>query len=351
MALFDNTITTLFQKATGKLNIILPDLIQNMGEEDEIHEYMPLETDLDHYEVRWVQYDNMGGLAQASVLGGQPTVVKRLANTTFGVTPTVFREYIEIGEEEVTKLRRLDEIEAFQEIEQIVAQGTMQLQVRERNVVLYNLWQMLTTGTQNVYSPNGTLAGVNKYDINLTNASTAWTNYTTATPIKDLRAMFATIFGTSSHFGPDTYGKANIISINQLFNNANNNDLAGLRDKYGASVTISLEAVNAMFVGSGLPKIQEYQSSWQNDDANQTKARFLPDNYIVFFGKRPNNQPVGHYKFVRNMVQGMNSGSYFFTRTPDQMPDPIPPRWQLHRGHNGGVTVEYPSAIRVFYTL
>ena len=41
----------------------------------------------------------------------------------------------------------------------------------------------------------------------------------------------------------------------------------------------------------------------------------------------------GSYRYIKDFAQGINA------------PKETPPHIETHRGHNGGVTIEYPSAV------
>jgi hypothetical protein len=94
-----------------------------------------------------------------------------------------------------------------------------------------------------------------------------------------------------------------------------------------------------------LPTIRIYDDGYLDDAGSFTL--FVPNNKVIVIGQRPNNAEVGEYRFTRNVNnRGFAPGPY--TMVEDTLDANNPPRkLQVHRGHNGGPVIYYPSAVVV----
>lgn len=313
---------------------------------------LPVET-ADTFKIRWAQKDNYYGLQQLRGLDGAPSKVQRIGTKVFEYEPGVFGEYEVVTETELsTRAENLNMLTANIKIGDIIGEIDRQLLGRENDRMEASIWTLLTTGTISI-SLAGSAAGIGYLDTYTlqTYSPTGWASGS-ATPILDFQYVqqHGEASGISVNFGIGAKAYMNGFTANLLINNGNAADLDGRRGMYGATLNNMKDIAN-YFAGQGLAEPVVYDRGYQATTVKQSSfTKFIPNNKVVFVGQRPNNAAVGNYKMCRNMVNGGTPGSYRFikdTYQPTNAPKQVPPSIEVHRGHNGGPTIYYPSAVLV----
>ena len=344
------TVETQFANLASKIERVLPDLNPDTNLSDPIFELIPIVTEDTHL-VDYTIRDNSKGLQGGTALEGKPAYVSRLTDSLFRVVPGVFRDVADIAETEITELRDMASREQFQKIEARITDIANLLAERENSRIKKNIWTTMVSGTQNITDALGNVVSNFKYARNYSTAGVAWSSTASAKPLYDMRALFAGINGrTSSAFGPKAKAFANSVTINHMLNNSNAVDLGGKFAGGGNTAFNSLDDANRFYAGDGLPQFVRYDEGYYDDDG--TWQKFLADGYVVFVGARPGNSQIGKYVMTRNAVNpNAAPGQYFKMYGPDELAVKIPPKYEIHRGHNGCPVFHYPSAIRIMYVL
>jgi len=340
-------VPQLFADQAEKIERLLPERIEQFQLNDPVFQFMPIKT-TELSRVDWVIQDDYSGLQGASIFEGQSEYVERIGDTHYQVEPGVFRDKADIKETELTQLRDLTDRMLLETVEQMSVRKQEQLQVRQNNRILYDLWNLLVYGTLSITNFRDQIVGKLQYTRNLTTVGTPWTTVASATPLKDLRSFLTGVEdeGTSSIFNAGSVAFANSTTIAYMLNNTNTADLGG-KLRGGGNTPVSLDEMNEIFAADDIPKFVRYGNGYRPTKTTFTK--FIPNGYIVVFGSRPGNAPVGSYTMTRNAVQGEGkSGTYFMMKDKT---DEVPPCIEFYQGHNGCPVINYPTAVRVIKVI
>jgi len=336
-------VATYTYPSSAELRAIDQELMPRMIEGRVLFDILPME-EADTFLLRWDQADNFLGLQNVRGLNGEPPRIKRIGQKTWQMVPGVFGEYIEIDEEELTTRRQIGSFNEPIRIDDLVTQAEAQLLERELDRVELIGWTLLATGTFSVSSINGQVIHTDSYTLQTFSAGTPWATVATATPIANFNAVQLLSRGHGVNFGASARAYMNRATANNLFGNTNAADLGGKKSAYGASVN-GVNDINPILMGLDLPEVAIYDQGYL-DDTN-TFQLFIPNNKVVVIGKRPGDQKVGAYRMCRNANNPtLQPGPY--TTVYDSMADGNnkPPRKiEVHRGHNGGPCLMYPSAV------
>jgi hypothetical protein len=317
-------------------------------------EICPVEN-FNYGEVRWQQMDNYYGLQQLRGMDGAPTRVVRVGRNVYSYDPGIYGEYESVTEMELTKRAGSVSTNTPIPITDLVMECQRQLIQRRFDRLEYNVWTLLINGTISIVIGDpltGTQIGYqDTYAIQQSNASTAWSNTTTATPIKDMQVVQQLGVGYSVDLGAGATAYMNGYQAYNLLNNTNANDFGGRRDMYGATLN-NLDQVNNYFRSQNLPQIKVYDDGYYATQGGNTTAqftKFIPNGKVLIVGKRPGNVPVAKYLMTRN-ANNPDSAPGSYTKVINYM-DGTQPGVQIgkgievHEGHNGGVAMYYPSAV------
>lgn len=285
-----------------------------------------------------------------------PSHVQRVGLKTYAYEPGVFGEYVDITEAELTtRTGAAPLVNTPIDIEDLVVEADNHLIVRELDRMESSVWTLLTTGTLAIQldRPDGTQQGyADSYPIQTIAAPIPWATVATATPIKNFQAVQQMGIGHSVDLGAGATAFMNSVTSNNLLNNANAADLGGRREQFGATFN-SVPEINQYLLAQNLPRMQVYDNGFQpaaGPGGAGAFRKFIPDNTVVVVGRRPGNARVGEYQLTRNASNGFLPGSYRYVidrangmngekRTPANI--------EVHRGHNGGPAIYYPSAVVV----
>jgi len=301
-------------------------------------------TSVDANILRWQQYDRYQGLQQVRGLNGEPPKVKRVGINEYQMNPGTYGEFVEVDEMELTTRREIGTFGTPVKLDDLVLQGQEQLQQREVDRIRLILWTLLTTGTFSVSSLAGGVAHTDTYPIQTFSAGTPWATFATATPLANFRSVQLLSRGYSVNFGSQALAFMNRTTLNNMLQNTNNADIAGRRVS-GLLSVLNLDEVNKILTGEDLPTIVVYDRTYQ--DETDTFQLFVPNAKVVVVGVRPNGETVGDYAMTRN-ANNDNLGPGSYTLVEDSLNRQQPPRrLRIHRGHNGGPRIWFPSAVVV----
>lgn len=304
--------------------------------------------------------DSYRGLQQLRGTGGEPNRVLKLAARSYITEPGTYGEYETIDEKEMLERRPLGQWDGFVDVKDLVMDAQEKLLNRRVDRLRWILWTLMVNGSFFVplpfSNPAGTAAGhtdsyttvtgIGQFGMQATTAAVGWATFATATPMQDLRNITLLARGRSVDFGNSAKAYMNKSTWFNMVRNTNPNDLGGKKSFIlgGNSTILSPSDVNRILLDSDLPQIVIYDNGYIDD--NGVFQLFIPTGTVIVVGSRINGEPLGNYVFTRNMMLNGAAGAYSFVNdnnVPGQRA--IPPRVDVHDGHNGGPILYYPSAI------
>lgn len=304
--------------------------------------------------VRWRVEDNFRGMQNMRGMNGEPISIKLPGSNLYEYEPGVYGEFTKVDEKELTERSANLDIQTDNiDVADLVSQHDRVLIGRELDRQEWAIWQMLGTGTITVYMPGeeGIIKGwTATFTIQTATATIPWATVATAVPTQNFQAIQLTgnYAGRSVNFGAAATAYMNSYTANLLLNNTNTSDLYGKRGANGSTLN-TIENVRQFLIGQNLPRIQVYDNGWIDDYNHYQK--FIPDNRVIVVGARPNNVKVANYFRTRNVHNNNRSAnSYRFVKNSFDginAPKQVPGDLQVHRGHNGGPGIMYPSAVYV----
>lgn len=334
--------TTFTYPEAIELRRIEMDLLPRLEEDRPWTEFFPIE-ETDCATVRWEQRENFQGLQQLRGVNGDPPVVARIGINSWQFAPGYYGEQVMLNEQELTTRRAEAKFEEVIPIDDLVAEAQLQLLQRELDRIETIVWNLVVYGIFSVSDFSGAVAHLDAYAIQLYTASVTWATSATATPLANYRAAQLLSRGHSVSFGSNAKSFMNRTQLNNLLSNTNTTDIAGRRVS-GLLSVLNLGEINAILAGEDLPMIVPYDADYYNSSGVFTL--FIPTGYTVIVGVRPNNSPVGSYMLTRNVNDPNGAGRYTKIVDSGAEKNEDPPRKiRVHRGHNGGPAIYFPSAI------
>lgn len=332
--------TSYIYPTAQKMELIEQDLLPVLQPDDPIFEMFPVTEDTDDV-LRWEQEDNFRGLQQIRGVNGDPPKVARVGAKGYLMEPGVYGEHESIDERELQKRRKLGTFGDQVDVSDLVLGIQNHLITREFARVRQILWTLLTSGTFSVSTKDGVVAQTDTFPIQTYTAGTAWSTASTSTPLADLRAAKLLGRGHSVAFNQKARAFANQVTVNNMLANTNAADLGGRRGNMGATLN-SLVGDNTIYMENALPQVEVMDDGYYDDYG--AFQQFIPNAKVVVVGVRPNGRPVGEYRKTYN-VNTNGGGSYM--KVVDNMDRDVPREIVVHRGHNGGPVIMFPSAIIV----
>lgn len=301
--------------------------------------------------IEWEQKDNYLGLQQLRGLDGAPSYVKRVGAKRYMYEPGVYGEFTTVPESEL--VRRAGGIlgDVNIDVSDLVMASQDQLINRELDLKEFIIWTLLTTGTFTITGPAGVVF-TDTFSIQ-TQSGSAWGTAASGTPLVDFRASKLLGAGRGVNFGSNAMACMNQVTANKLLNNTNSADLGGKRVEGGNTIQ-DLATVNRILLANDLPVIKIYDEGYI--DSSNTFQRFIPTDKTVIVGARASGELVGEYVNTRNANNaGFGAGPYDFVvdktgNNPNQSDRKAAPNIEVHRGHNGGPVIYFPSAVIVMTT-
>jgi hypothetical protein len=329
-----------------ELRLIEPELQDQLVLADPIFKFFPIVND-DADVLAWEQRDNYRGMQKVRGLNGEPGRVKSVGGKRFIMEPGYYGEVISIDEQELTRRRPYGQFSGPISIDDLVAQRNRQLAHRENVLIRYIIWTLLTTGQFAVLADDGQVKHTDAYDFQTYTAGTAWSVAATATPLANFQAVQALGAAHGANFGAGAVAFMRRSVFNEMTSNTNANDLAGKRTS-GLATVIGVDDVNKVMAQSDLPTIIVYDEGYEDDD--KAFQHFLPADTVVVIGKRATGESIGEYRKTRN-VNNPNGEPGGYQKVVDSAtpgnPNPVPRKIDVHRGHNGGPVIFYPSNVVV----
>lgn len=314
----------------------LPKLTQNSP----IFKLFPFNGKRSHI-LQWEQMDNFIGLQQVRGLNGMPPKVARVGIKAYMMKPGVYGEHISLDEEELTIRRAMGTFGTPINIADLVMQAQNQLLQRRLDRQEWLGWQLVTNGFFMVLDLKGTLVHGDSYTQQQYTSAVAWGTPATSTPLADFRAVQLLSRGQSVSFGANATAYMNRTTANQLLVNTNANDLGGRRLN-GLTPANSMNAINTILAGEGLPQIEVYDEGYI-DDAN-TFQLFIPNNVVILVGRRTNGAALGEFRYTLN-VNNPDGAPKPYTRVIDRVQEQIPREIEVHDGFNGGLVLQFPGSL------
>lgn len=302
--------------------------------------------------IRWRQRDNYTGLQHFRGLDGQPTLVQRVGENVYEYEPGVFGEYGDITETELTnRAGSADTRTTSIDVSDLVAEQDEVGVCRELDRIESSIFSILVTGTLTIKiaGPNGVMTGYSStFPVQTYSALVDWDTSATARPLADFFNVSQLGIGKGTTFGGTATAYMNSVTANKMLTNSNAADLAGRRETGGGTFD-TVEDVNKILVAKGAPRIGIYDEGYIPSGGSFTQ--FIPTDKVLVVGKRTSGGKLGEYVKTRNANNpGYAAGSYRYVidrangtngekRTPANI--------EVHRGHNGGPVLYYPSAFVV----
>jgi hypothetical protein len=302
---------------------------------------LPLQ-DFDDTVLIWEQKDNYTGLQQIRGMNGEPPKVNAVGYKRYMEIPGVYGEQMPIDELQMTRRAMQYSLSPNPvNVEDLVVEKQEQMLVRELDRQELTIWNLLLNGTFSVSHLNGAVMHTGTYSLQTATGSN-WSVASSATPLADLRTIQQLGPPKGVNFGAGSMAIMNRVTANYLFANTNAADLGGKKGNFGASID-SLPGVNAILTGEDLPTVMVYDQGYLND--SNTYTRFLTNRTVLIVGQRVTGESIGNYLLTRN-ANNPNVGPGSYSKVEDQT-EGVPPRIVVHRGHNGGPVMYFPSAVVV----
>ena len=337
--------TFMFPSST-ELSEIQKDLLPDLDSNDALLSLFPYRYAAGN-EVVWEQEDNDFGLMEIRGLDGKPGLVQKLGVNQFKMKPGYYGNVYQLTEQELTEARGIGTFGDPIDIEDLVVKRTRTLMIQRLNRMRQTISDFCRLGTFTNARADGTAVHSDIFNITVKVPSVAWSTLATATPLQDLRSYKALAErNTSSSFGNKSKLIANTVTINNILNNTNANDLGGKRLEVGSTIN-SLEDLNTkILLANNLPELVEYNKAYQIGPRDRTTFNmFIPNGYLIWVGDRPNGQRLGEFIGTRNINSANESDDGIYSKVIDKGEQTVPRSIEVHHGFNGGIGIYYPTAL------
>lgn len=356
------------------IDLILPDLMYEGGANnptagDPLLDIAPFKYE-DKELVFWEQLENGFGLASLRGLGNAPNVSTVPGARKYGVAPGYYGDRYIYDETEMTRSRELGTPNEPVSIEERLGKQIIPFAAGKfLNRVRQTLSDMFLTGTFRNVGANGAVVHSDKIEnyrtfspLNDGNTGPGWAaDPANATPINDLQYWQAQLeLGTDSEFGPDSKLLFNPTVLVDLFKTTQFK--TQYRNNYGATVTP--DGLQQFATQFGLPKFEVYKKNYYATEAaakaRSGATRIIPNKSLIWVGTRPMGQQIAQFVLTRNMPLAMLEGGAqapLKSRKIGDFPwaeglgialkvkDELPWEFQLDVWFNGGIRVNYGSAV------
>jgi len=297
-------------------------------------------------EVIWEQEDNKYGAMQVRGLNGKPGLVTKGGVNQFKMRPGYYGDYYKFDEQELTECRKVGTFGDTVDLSEQVVKKQQLLMERRLDRKRQTISDLMRLGVFSNVTSSGNAVHSDSFSLTTLVPGTAWSNTATATPLKDLRTWKAQYSrNTSSNFGKTSQLIANTVSINNILNNTNANDLGGKRVELGMTLN-TVEDINKLLAANDLPQLVEYNKSIQRSPDDRTLFDMIvPDSDFIWVGSRPNGQRVGEFQGTYNVNSAQGEKDGIYSKVIDRGENTVPRSIEVHHGYNGGLAVYYPTAI------
>lgn len=292
----------------------LQEVLQNLIAPDKLTD--PLFTDIMTIDstmaskLVWQQRDNFPGLTNyRGNFDGPFGVVSREGISEFTVLPGPYGDEKPMSGEFLARSAEIGTPGTPMDISEAQGSDVRHLLGRAINRIRKIGWDLVTTGNYQVTNAQGGTVLLNQFNLTPFNVAVAWTNFSTATPLLDLRNAKLRHRGQSASFGRKAKLYINSQDVNSLLSNTNPNDLGAKRViTVGAGAQpMTLTDVNRYLLEADLPQIVEYDEGYL--DNTGTFNVFIAQGQGVLVGARDMGDPVAKWWFTRNtnMEQGVRN--------------------------------------------
>jgi hypothetical protein len=336
-------VATYFYPSSRELRQIEQLITPRLERDRVIFDFFPRRS-VDDYLLQWEQRDNYLGLQQLRGLDGSPPRVKRPGLKQYIATPGIYGEFAHIKESELTQRRKTGTFADSIDVGDLVTECQELLLQRELDRIELISWTLVATGTFSVAVEQGGIAHTDTYTTQTFTAGVTWATSATATPLANFRSVQLLSRGKGVNFGAGSRAYMNRVTFNSMIANTNTTDIAGRRTS-GLNTVLNKDEVNNVLMGEDLPQVVVYDNGYQDD--TDTFQLFIPNNKVIVVGQRPSGAEVGEYRFTRNANNpGLAPGPYTKVQSNSDE-NKVPEQIMVHRGHNGGPIIYFPSAIVV----
>lgn len=289
----------------------------------------------------WEQEDDYVGLQQVRGLGARPPRVQNVGFKRYVQEPGAYGEMMLLDEVELTRRRRMASFGVPMTIADMVARRQKQLLVRRVNRKEKMLWDLALYGYFAVMDASGTIIHTDGFTPQTYTAAISWSDHANSTPLADLRALQLLSRGQSVDFGPSAEVEINRTWANHLMANTNLNDLGGKR-LTGLTPANSLNAINTILAGEGLPQVQVYDEGYK--DESKTFQLFIPNARGLLIGRRQSGAKIGGFRYTLN-VNNPDASPRPYMRVFDRSTEQVPAEIEVHDGFNGGPVIYFPGSL------
>lgn len=255
--------------------------------------------------ILWEQKDSFFGFTPARATGAGFGQIAREGMDRFSVTAVGYGEEKVMDEQFMLNSRQMGEFGSPIDLTEVQMSDQLNLISRFITRYKYNTWNLLTTGTYRALGPKGELVGQDSYTFASFTVAVAWSNYSSATPIADLRNLALKHRGQSAKFDSRARIYMQSQDVNNMLANTNPNDLGGWRNFIMGSGTtpLNLKAANEIFIANDLPQIVVYDEFYATGVGTNTSSvtsytMYIPQGTAVAIGHRDYGEPVMDYTMV-----------------------------------------------------
>lgn len=291
--------------------------------------------------VLWEIRDNVVGLQLAREANQPFPVIPDEGINRFLMTPGRFGEMKRLDEIKIERMRQIATFGTAIDVSEEISRMQEALTDREQSLIEACRWALMGNGIVNVLNKNGDLVEVARYEVTTFTPSVSWGTSATATPLNDFRSIRDNYAGFGHNFGYGAVAIGNPVTLNKIWRNTNNNDIAGKRTQ-GLGSVLSITEWNQLMAQEDLPTLISYGKGYLSSLTAFT--RFIPDNKVIVIGQNDNQgTKCGNYVSTRVGAALGATGIYAESGLAAEAPR-LP--WTA-RGHNGAPRIDYTRQIVV----
>lgn len=303
-------------------------------------QFMPWEEE-DADTVLWEIRDNIVGLQLVREANQPFPVIPDEGINRFLMTPGRYGEMKRLDEQKIERSRKIGEFGEAVDVGPEISRMQESLADRENSLIEACRWALMSAGVVNVLNKNGDLIRVAEFDITTYTPNVPWSTVATATPLNDFRLLRDNYAGFGHNFGYGAVAIGNPVTLNTIWRNTNQNDIAGKRTQ-GLGSVLSITEWNELMAKEDLPTLISYNRGYLSNLT--TFARFIPTGKVVVIGYNDNQgTKCGSYTSTRVGAALGKTGVYAEAGLASE-----PPRlpWTA-RGHNGAPKIDYSRQVVV----
>lgn len=269
--------------------------------------------------IEWDELDSELGATAPHNMNADPKVAGRPGMKTHRFSPLFFKETDVLKESDMLMPRQAGTLGGTLDLSAEIARIAKARADRNFLRVESTIWQTLKGNL--VIDENGVKVDED-YPVQTQNALVDWDEFATATPLADFNAMKLKYRGTGASFG-GAKAYMNQTTANWLLANQNAADMKGYQNQNYLNLTYTIEEVNKILAGRGLPQIVVYDEGYYDSDGDF--QLFLGDGEVVVIGKRPAGQSIGDWIMTPSLhhaAMGPNSFGFFSIIEVNGQPNP-----------------------------